>query len=105
MASIVQQSLEIPAALANLYQELAISPVMLLKNYALTQIYTILQKYEVENRFFESKYSCKFVEFKNKIEAMENEEDFEWEDDLMDWEFAVENLNLWQQRAAEVEHA
>lgn len=27
---------------------------------------------------------------------MENEENFEWEDDLMDWEFAVENLSVWQ---------
>lgn len=105
MASSAQQSLNIPTVLANLYQELAISPVMLLKNYALTQIYAMLQKYEVENRGFESKYNCKFVEFKHKIEAMENEEDFEWEDDLMDWEFVVENLNVWQQRAAEVEHA
>ena len=94
MASIVRQSLDIPVTLANLYQELAISPVILLKNYALTQIYTLLQKYDVENRTFEDKYGCGFAEFKAKIDSMENDENFEWEDDLMDWEFAVENMKL-----------
>ena len=34
---------------------------------------------------------------------MEHEENFEWEDDLMDWEFAVENLTLWRKRLREIQ--
>jgi hypothetical protein len=33
-----------------------------------------------------------------------NEEDFEQEDDLMDWEFANEALNWWQSRISELRH-
>ena len=29
---------------------------------------------------------------------MEDEEHFEWEDDLNDWEFVVENLKYWKQK-------
>ena len=29
---------------------------------------------------------------------MEKEENFEWEDDLMDWEFAFENFRYWQKK-------
>jgi hypothetical protein len=104
MAFVTHEKLEIPTSLANLYQEMAVSPIMLLKNYALTHIYTMIQKYEVENTYFEKKYGCTFQEFKTKVERMENEENFEWEDDLMDWEFAVENLVVWKHKAEEVEN-
>ena len=33
-----------------------------------------------------------------------NEEDFEQEDDLMDWEFAKAALNWWQSRISELRH-
>ncbi len=102
MASIAYKTLEIPAALAHLYQELAISPEMLLKNYALTHIYAMVQKYEVENTYFEGKYRCGFFNFQAKIEAMAAEENFEWEDDLLDWEFVMENLNLWAKKAGKL---
>ncbi len=101
--TMTQQSVEIPAALANLYQELAISPVMLLRNYALTQVYTMLQKYSAENTYFKNKYGCEFPEFQAKVDRMEDEECFEWEDDVMDWQFAVENITFWQQKGKEIE--
>jgi len=34
---------------------------------------------------------------------MRNVENFEWEDDLMDWEFAVENLELWRKKVQEID--
>jgi len=40
-------------------------------------------------------YGCAFEEFKHKVEGMKNEENFEWEDDLLDWGFAVENLEYY----------
>ncbi len=94
---------EIPDALVRLYKDMSVSPVMLLKNYALTYISGIIQKFDIENRSFEQKYRCTLAEFQTQLDAMEDEENFEWEDDVMDWEFAVENLRLWTQRKIETE--
>ncbi len=92
------ESVEIPKFLFAFYQEAAISPADLLRNYALNHILSKIHKYEAENNHFIKKYSCKFKEFRVKIKNMENEENFEWEDDLMDWEFAVENLAVWKKQ-------
>ncbi|MCP4400340.1 MAG: hypothetical protein GY801_23910, partial [bacterium] len=96
MAAIVKENFELSDTLVQLYQEMAVSPVTLLTNYALSHIHTKIQKYTVENAHFEKKYGETFQEFKSRVDAMEDEEHFEWEDDLMDWEFAVENLMLWR---------
>ena len=103
MIATQSSSVIIPDALAHLYDEMAISPVHLLKNYAITHIHASIQKFEVENRLFQQKYACSFNEFKAKIGMMENEEHFEWEDDFMDWEFVIENRSYWQKRLHEVE--
>lgn len=76
---------------------------MLLTNYARSHIHAEIQKYTAENAHFEAKYGCPFTEFKHKIDRMADEENFEWEDDALDWEFAVENLTLWQQRLQEIQ--
>ena len=80
-----------------------ISPVMLLTNYALSHIHAKIQKYTAENASFEKKYGETFQKLKCKVDLMENEENFEWEDDLMDWEFAVENLTLWRKRLQDIQ--
>jgi len=92
------ESIEIPKFLFAFYQDAAISPTELLRNYALNHILSKIHKYEAEDNYFRKKYSCKFREFKAEIETMENEENFEREDDLMDWEFAVENLAVWKRK-------
>lgn len=94
----ILKTIEIPESLSEIYKEIAISPINLLQNYALNHIRSKIQKYEAEDSYFIRKYSCNFKEFKSKIETMENEENFKWEDDLMDWEFAVENLIFWQKK-------
>ena len=96
-------TMSIPETLSKLYTEMAISPLVILKEYALTHIHTTIQKLDLENRSFEQKYGCTFHEFQARLEAMENEENFSWEDDLMDWEFAKENLTLWTKRKEELE--
>ncbi|QTA84597.1 hypothetical protein [Desulfonema magnum] len=95
-------NIQVPELLSDVCKEMAITPVGLIQNYVLTQIQGKIHKYEAEDASFRKKYACEFKEFRAKIEGMENEENFEWEDDLMDWEFAVENLTLWRKREKEV---
>ena len=98
----LRESFELPEKLKNIYTIMDVSPVGILRNYALNLIYGKVSKYEVEIRTFEKKYRCSFEEFKNKIELMDNEENFEWEDDFMDWQFASENLLYWKKKMDEI---
>jgi len=97
----LKEGFEIPEKLRSLYKIMEVSPVGILKNYAMNLIYGKISKYEVENRTFEKKYRCSFEEFKKKIEYVE-EENFEWEDDFMDWRFASENLLYWKKQMDEI---
>ncbi len=90
--------IDIPKPLLNIYQEMAMFPVDLLKNHALNMIRNKITQYKTEDMVFRKKYSCDFDKFKARIRAMDNEENFEWEDDLMDWEFAVTNQQLWRRK-------
>ena len=45
-----------------------------------------ITKYETEDRCFREKYACDFEKFKSRVKAMENEENFEWEDDRFERE-------------------
>jgi len=92
----IHTKIEIPTSLLSIYQEMAVSPVDLLKNYALGVIRNKIVKYETEDRDYRKKYACDFEQFKARLTAIENEENYEWEDDLMDWEFAVTNLQIWR---------
>ncbi len=103
MISTANEKIEIPDSLADIYRDMAISPLILLRNYALNHVHTMIHKYEAENIRFEKKYGCLFHEFKSKVDGMENDENFEWEDDLMDWEFAAENLSLWRKKLEKIE--
>lgn len=53
--------------------------------------------------FLKKKHGQSFEEFRRKIDIVENEENFELEDDLKDWEFAIENIKFWKKRAKELE--
>lgn len=102
MQNELNAKIEVPASLLSIYQEMAVSPVDLLKNYASGLIKEKINKYEAEGRNFMNKYACNFEQFKARVEAMENEENFEWEDDLMDWKFAIANIDLWRRKARSV---
>ncbi len=99
----IKKDFEIPDELMSIYQEMEVSPVGLLKNYALNLVHGKIHKYEVEKSCFEKKYGQSLEDFGRKVDATENEENFEWEDDLKDWEFAVENLKYWKKKAAELQ--
>ncbi len=94
----IEKDFKIPNSIKDVYIEMDISPVSILKKYALNIIHGKIQKYEAENMVFEKKYKCRYDDFKSKVEKIKDDEVFEWDDDLMDWEFAINNLKHWQQR-------
>lgn len=103
MSTQTKENFVIPDTLKNIYNEIAVSPMNLLKNYALNLIHSKIQKYEAENLYYKNKYDCTFEKFKQKVNDMKDNEVFEWEDDLMDWEFAIENLTYWKKKVEELQ--
>lgn len=64
-----------------------------------------LAKYETEIRSFESKYGCAFEEFENGLHCQDETEDFDAEDDYLDWKYATELYHLWLGRKEVWGHA
>lgn len=59
----------------------------LIENEAIMMLLTRESKYRAEYNRFKDKYKSEFEEFEKKVRDS-GKEDFEVEDDLMDWEFA-----------------
>ena len=58
-----------------------------------------------EAKRFEQKYQMDLETFQRVVEARVNEEDFEQEEDLMAWKFAIEAAEYWRQKIEELERA
>ena len=63
------------------------------------------EHYKAEVEFFENKYGVKLYEFKKKLHSVKGKEDFIKEEDLEDWEFAVNALKWWTKKAKEFKNA
>ena len=81
------------------------SPEEALVNVSLFLALSKRDEYEVECQRFREKYQMDFGVFKKLIEGKKNEEGFEEDDDLMDWEFAEEALSWWKQKVKELNGA
>jgi hypothetical protein len=55
-----------------------------------------IEEYENIIKFFENKYKMKYKEFNKVINKINNSEDFEKEDDLMEWRFAEDCIKLYK---------
>ena len=75
-----------------------------LKEQVLLLLLSKISRYEAECAFFEKKYGMSLEEFVKHLESHEKE-DFEKEDDLLDWRFASETLDELKQRVQEIERA
>ncbi len=64
-----------------------------------------ISQYRDEVEQFKDKYDMGFEEFKETLESKINEEDFEEEEDLMEWKFAKDFLTYWKDRLESLEHA
>ena len=67
--------------------------------------YARISHYEAVCRNFQEKYGLPLEEMKRKVELKENEEDFQEEEDLADWEFADVSLKWWIQKVEELHSA
>ncbi|MFO8088909.1 MAG: hypothetical protein R6U13_03665 [Desulfatiglandaceae bacterium] len=76
-----------------------------IKNQALLMLLAKIEKFEAENKRFERKHHCSFDVFQKKMEQMLGIEDFEKDDDYLDWRFAVEAKNRLQRQKLELENA
>jgi hypothetical protein len=77
---------------------------MVLREYLILTGLTKLSRYEAECSRLKKKYGQPLESFRDMLNQKRNEEDFEQEDDLMDWEFANAALNWWQSRISELRH-
>lgn len=84
--------------LNNLLKELGYKSIeeAAIKQIELTLLSKI-SKYKAEDEFFRKKYKNDFETFIKKIEVIKNE-DFEVEDDIMDWKFAVETMRKYEKQ-------
>jgi len=62
-----------------------------IENEAIMMLLSKESKYRAEDNFFKDKYKAEFEAYEKKVRES-GEENFEVEDDLMDWEFAYRAL-------------
>ena len=76
-----------------------------LQEHAMLLCMSKISRFEAECGQFQAKYGKPFETFRNQLHNVREEEDFEVEDDLMDWEYAHSALAWWRERIEEVSHA
>jgi hypothetical protein len=61
-----------------------------------------IEQYKAECEFYENKYRTKVKKFEQSLHKKVGKEDFQKEEDLEDWEFAVAALAWWTEKAKEL---
>jgi len=56
-------------------------------------------KFQAECDFFKNKYNMSFEDFDNDLHKTKGKEDFRKEEDIEDWEFALNALKWWSSKA------
>ena len=92
------QVVQIKDAVDDVFRSFGISDVSaILENEAIMMLLTKESRYRAEYNQLKKKYNSEFEDFKTKVEAS-GKEDFEVEDDLMDWEFAANALKMIEEK-------
>ncbi len=91
-------------SIAEILNKTGQTEAMILREYLILTGLSKLSHFEAECARFERKYGESLESFRDILSQKKNEEDFEQEDDLMDWEFADAALNWWQSRISELRH-
>ncbi|MGE5341323.1 MAG: hypothetical protein ACM3SY_07555 [Candidatus Omnitrophota bacterium] len=92
------QIVQIKEEVKDVFQSFGISDMnAILENEAIMLLLSKESRYRAEYNQFKKKYNSEFDEFKIKVENS-GKEDFEIEDDLMDWEFASNALKTIEEK-------
>ena len=65
------------------------------KDAVLLFILAKIDQYKGEKEYFENKYRRDFQEVEQEAHSVKGKEDFQLEEDLEDWEFAIKSLEYW----------
>jgi hypothetical protein len=85
-----------------LLKEGYVSSDSFVNDYALIIAISKIDRYKAECDFFREKYGMNAGDLESVLHKVKGEEDFEKEEDLEDWEFALDALKWWQQKADEL---
>lgn len=77
----------------------------LFRGWALMTALAKQDQYRAECERFEQKYGVSFDELESSIHATKGQEAFDTEDDLVDWEFALQALTWWRAKVEELQLA
>lgn len=55
-----------------------------------------IDQYRGEKEFFENKYEQDFYTIEREAHTVKGKEDFQLEENLEDWEFAIKSLEYWE---------
>jgi len=81
------------------------SEIEAMRDLSLTIALSKLNDYERECQRFRHKYGRSFEQMQQHIQDQKGQEDFQVEDDLLDWEFAWRSLKRWQLRLDVLQNA
>jgi len=66
------------------------------KDHAKLLVWGKIEEYQNKNLYFEKKYSQKYKQFAKELADLKNDEDFDKEDDFMEWRFCMESLEMYK---------
>ena len=81
------------------------SEIEAMRDLSITIAMSKLNGYERECERFRQKYGCSFEQMQRQLQDQTGQEDFQVEDDLLDWEYAWRALQHWQQRLDVLQNA
>ena len=76
-----------------------------LREHATLLALSRISRYEAECGRFREKYGESLSSFRECLQSEEGREDFEKEDDLLDWEYAETALSWWRNRLTVLHNA
>jgi len=77
----------------------------LVQEWSLMVALTKVEQYQAECMYFQQKYQTSLADFEQRLHAVKGIEAFEKEEDLDDWEFAINSLKWWQARVQDMQNA
>ena len=82
-----------------LYSEGYDSTKAVVRDWALLVSLSRVEQYRAECDFFQKKYGMSMEEFEFRLHQEKGYEDFAKEDDMADWQFSLQALKWWAEKA------